>query len=490
MPPDSHESDQDLVHQTISKLRQAAEIEQHFMCMYLYGATSIQKRYVNNQQLSPSPAQLEITRRWANVLYGVARQEMEHLALVNNLLRSIGGAPYFGCPHVSTKPLALFHLGAHPSRSEPGTVFAPSASLTGHQCDSLKPIPHHFELTEFDLDAARRWTCMEAPDCRALSSYDDGSHFAAWCFTKKGATGRLSDADEIEPGTIEELYTEIEGLFRRLPAGAFVTDSEAQVAIQQQYAIYVFPVTDHASAMQAMSLITEQGEGITGFSSYPSHYRMFYDIVREWERNGPMTAAWPVAKNPDGCEIKVDYTKRMFALFNEAYETLLIMLTGLYATTKQNPDGYPYFAPALGSQVFAPYMTLVIRSLAEVLVQLRASEDDRGMPQRVGPGFMISDNINAELRNPYLDSHNGLAGSILKPMFADIDEITRRVESFSLKLRELIDSGITPPVVDAELSEWAQDRLKYIQTNSERIAVNLRRIYQQNVFSMLQTKGY
>ena len=75
-------------------------------------------------------------------------------------------------------------------------------------------------------------------------------------------------------------------------------------------------------------------------------------------------------------------------------------------------------------------------------------------------------------------------------MFADIDEITRRVESFSLKLRELIDSGITPPVVDAELSEWAQDRLKYIQTNSERIAVNLRRIYQQNVFSMLQTKGY
>ncbi len=490
MPPDSHESDQDLVHQTISKLRQAAEIEQHFMCMYLYGASSIQKRYVNNQQLSLSPTHLEITRRWANALYGVARQEMEHLALVNNLLRSIGGAPYFGCPHVSTKPLASFHLGAHPSRSEPGIVFAPSASLTGHQCDSLKPIPHDFELTMFDLDAARRWTCMEAPDCRALSSYDDGSHFAAWCFTKKGATGRLSDADEIEPGTIEELYTEIEGLFRRLPAGAFVTDSKAQVTIQQQYAIYVFPVTDHATAMQAMRLITEQGEGITGFSSYPSHYRMFYDIVREWERNDPITAAWPVAKNPDGREIQVDYTKRLFALFNEAYETLLIMLTGLYATTKQNPDGYPYFAPALGSQVFAPYMTLVIRSLAEVLVQLRASEDDRGMPQRVGPGFMISDNINAELRDPYLDSDRGLAGSTLKPMFADIDEITRRVESFSQKLRELIDSGITPPVVEPELSEWAQDRLEYIQTNSERIAANLRRIYQQNIFPMLRTVGY
>jgi hypothetical protein len=492
MTSDSQVDYQELLHRTIAKLRQAAEIEQHFMCMYLYGASSIQKRYVNNQRLSLSPPQLEITRRWANVLYGVARQEMEHLALVNNLLRSLGGAPYFGCPHVSTKPLASFHLGAHPVRRDTSVeVSPPNANAKAKKfCDSLTPIAYDFDLTMFDLDAARRWTCMESPNCHELSTYDDGAHFAEWCFTKKEAIGRASDTDEIGPGTIEDLYSDIEKLVKQLPSCAFVTDANAQVAIQQQYAIYVFPVTDQTSALQAIRLVTEQGEGITGFSTYPSHYRMFYDIVREWEKNGPMTAAWSLAKNPDGCQIQIEYTKRLFDLFNEAYETLLIMLTGLYATTKQNPTGYPYYAPALGSQAFAPYMTLVIRSLSEVLVQLKANEDGKSMPERVGPGFMISDTLNAQLREPYVDGHNGIAGSTLKPMFADIDEITRRVEVFCQKLRNLIDSEVTPPVVQPELSPWAQERLEYIHTNSQRIAANLRRIYQQNIFPILRTSGY
>jgi hypothetical protein len=60
----------------VAKLRQAAEIEQQFMSMYLYGAFSIQKRFSNHQHLQLSPAQLEITRRWASIVYSVARQEM------------------------------------------------------------------------------------------------------------------------------------------------------------------------------------------------------------------------------------------------------------------------------------------------------------------------------------------------------------------------------------------------------------------------------
>jgi hypothetical protein len=483
---------QKILHLTIAKLRQAAEIEQHFMCMYLYGAASIQKRYVNNQQLSLSLPQLEITRRWANVLYGVARQEMEHLALVNNLLRSLGGAPYFACSHVTTKPLKAFHLGAHPVRKDAKIgVSSPNDTTKAKSfCDSLRPIAYDFELTIFDLDAARRWTCMESPNCHELSTYDQGDHFAEWCFTNKVTKDRTLDTDEIEPGTIEELYSDIEQLVKQLPSGAFVNDANTQVAIQQQYAIYVLPVTDQTSALQAIRLITEQGEGIKGFSTYPSHYRKFYDIVREWEKSGPITAAWSLARNPDGRQIQIEYTKRLFDLFNEAYETLLIMLTGLYATTKQSPTGYPYYAPALGSQAFAPYMTLVIRSLSEVLVQLKANKDGESMPERVGPGFMISDTLNAQLREPYVDSQDGIAGSTLKPMFADIDEITRRVEVFCQKLRDLIDSEVAPPVVHPELRQWAQERLKYIHENSVRIAENLRRIYQQNIFSMLRTVGY
>ena len=60
---------------------------------------------------------------------------------------------------------------------------------------------------------------------------------------------------------------------------------------------------------------------------------------------------------------------------------------------------------------------------------------------------------------------------------------------FSRELEVLLASG-TPPVVDNTLADWASKRLKYIQTNSGRIAVNLRRIYQQGVFKHVETVGF
>lgn len=477
----------------IKKLRQAAEIEQQFMCMYLYGAFSIQKRYVNHQAVSPDLAQLEITRRWANIVYAVARQEMEHLALVNNLLRSIGGAPYFARSNLAEKPLAAFHLGASPSRG--GAVASRSLGVTqgtacAIHCDELVPIPHDFAFSKFDFEAARRWTCMEAPECSTLVS-DAGSHFAEWCFRRKGSPSALeAEPPPVEPGTIEELYRELGLLFASLPVSAFVNGAATQVTIEQQYDIYVFPVTDHASANQAMSLITEQGEGINTSPTYESHYHRFFDIVREWEHFGPVPAAWDLKQNPVRDDIEEDYTGQVFDLFNDAYETLLIMLTGLYATTNQAPASYPYLAPALGMEAFAPFMTMVIRSLAEVLVQLRATDGGNGKSERVGPGFIISDALNAELRHPYADGQAGMAGQILKPLFADIDGVISRVEAFSVKLGALIESRPAPPVVDPALADWTMQRLRYIQTNSHRIGINLRRIYQHNVFSALQSDGY
>ncbi|HEX3148918.1 MAG TPA: hypothetical protein VHR66_12625 [Gemmataceae bacterium] len=226
--------------------------------------------------------------------------------------------------------------------------------------------------------------------------------------------------------------------------------------------------------------------------TYPSHYSRFFDIVREWEvpENNSLVAAWDLMPNPQRDQIEVEYTRRVFDLFNEAYETLLIMLTGLYAAPNQNPTGYPYLAPALGMEAFAPYMTMVVRSLAEVLVQLRATDGQHGKATRAGPGFEIGPQLNADLRQPYSDGQHGLAGKNLKPIFADIDEITRRVETFSANLLSLIESPEKAPVVEPELADWVYERLRFIQTNSGRIAVNLRRIYQQNVFSALRTVGY
>ncbi|HEY1187873.1 MAG TPA: ferritin-like domain-containing protein [Gemmata sp.] len=482
---------EDLLLKVVSKLRQAAEIEQQFMCMYLYGAFSIQKRFANHQRLPLSPAQLELTRRWASIVYSVARQEMEHLAIVNNLLRSIGAAPYFARVNLSEKPLAGFHLGAEPLPGEARATRAAEGAVGGTDCTQLLPVPHDFRFDRFDFEAARRWTCMEAANCETLLA-GGGDHFADWCFARKSAQPAAAPPGSVEPGTIQDLYHELEELVAQLPDTAFVNGAGAQVTIEQQYDIYVFPVTDHASARQAMRLITEQGEGTDAPPTYPSHYYRFYDIVREWERpeNRPLLASWDVLPNPHRDQIQIPYTKRVYELFNDAYETLLIMLTGLYATQNQNPAGYPYFGPALGMEAFAPFMTMVIRSLAEVLVQLRATDGQNGKAVRVGPGFEISPQLGADLRQPYSDGPHGLAGRNLKPQFANIDEITRRVEALSENLRALIESHEKAPVVEPELADWVQQRMQYIQANAQRIAINLRRIYQQNVFSGFQTVGY
>src|SRR5512144_2395549 len=72
-------------------LQEAAEIEHQLMIQYLYAAFSM-KRHPDG---TCSDAQYEHVRRWQSTVYMVARQEMEHLALVNGMLTAIGAQPFF-----------------------------------------------------------------------------------------------------------------------------------------------------------------------------------------------------------------------------------------------------------------------------------------------------------------------------------------------------------------------------------------------------------
>ncbi len=272
-----------------------------------------------------------------------------------------------------------------------------------------------------------------------------------------------------------------------MPASAFTATAANQVNIEQQYDIFVFPVTDHASAQQAIDLIAKQGEGIGASPTYQSHYRRFYDILQEWQTHGSFDAAWNLMCDPTSEGIALESTRELSDLFDDAYEILLILLTGLYATVNQQPTSYPYRATALGQEAFAPFMTMVIRSLAEVLVQIKA--DEHGT--RAGPGFTISAELAPALLEPYTDSPApGMAGQTLKPIFADIDGIIARMESFSNRLGLFLKNADPLPAVDRQLEGWASARLRFIHSNSKRIAVNLRRIYQQNIYSVFQAGGY
>src|SRR5262249_38634652 len=78
----------------------AAELEHSIMCQYLYAAFSLKQ----SPEEHVSPEQLEAIDRWRKVVTHVATQEMLHLALVQNLLTSIGAAPHLSRPNLPPPP--------------------------------------------------------------------------------------------------------------------------------------------------------------------------------------------------------------------------------------------------------------------------------------------------------------------------------------------------------------------------------------------------
>jgi hypothetical protein len=76
-------------------LAQACEIEHVLLCEYLFAGFSL--KTADDEGLTPD--QLDATRRWQQVIWEVAAQEMLHLALANNLLTAIGAAPHFRRPN-------------------------------------------------------------------------------------------------------------------------------------------------------------------------------------------------------------------------------------------------------------------------------------------------------------------------------------------------------------------------------------------------------
>ena len=83
-------------------LGKAAALEQLVMCQYLYAAFGLR----NREDEGLSPEELEATRRWRRELIHIAEQEMLHLALVQNLLTSIGAGSALERPNFPLPPHA------------------------------------------------------------------------------------------------------------------------------------------------------------------------------------------------------------------------------------------------------------------------------------------------------------------------------------------------------------------------------------------------
>ncbi|THD42096.1 MAG: hypothetical protein E7774_16575 [Bradyrhizobium sp.] len=249
-------------------LAEAAEIEHNLMCCYLFAAFSLK-----DESDGLEAAQAAELSSWRRAIIDVAIEEMSHLTLVANLTLAIGGSPHFGRPNF---PVAS---GYHPS----GVI------VELHRLD--RATLDHFIYLE-------RPEGVEAPDGAAFPHRDSN-------YVRDMGAGRLMPSAQ-DYATVGHLYRGVRNAISALcdangEAAIFVGDPALQVGPELAGLPGLLKVTDKASALQALDVIVEQGEGSPTDSEH-SHYRRFIAIRDSYDRSLAQTPGLdpsrPVAPNP------------------------------------------------------------------------------------------------------------------------------------------------------------------------------------------------
>lgn len=324
-------------------LARASELEHSLMCQYLFAAYSFKQ----SADEGLTDEQLNRAFEWERLILLVARQEMEHLGLVTNLVSAVGGAPTLGHPR-----------------------FPYATPLYGHQM-ALEP---------FSEAALEKFVCFERPD--------DVHPHDAFCIEPPPVQAESYS-------TVSEMYERIKAVLRATAAQTpdlFVGPPAAQVtggqlgtdfprigALGAGYDVFMRPVTDLDSALGVIDLVIEQGEGAPRGHEV-SHYQRFQGILDDFKKHA-FEAARPVVANPTRHNVTNPAARAAMELFDEAYAVLLALLTRLFAHTDESEDSIA----VLRALAFMPLMTMAIRPLAEVLTAMPAHDPDDGTT--AGPSF-------------------------------------------------------------------------------------------------------
>jgi Ferritin-like len=351
----------------IQALRTAAELEHGLCCQYLFTAFTMRKTE-GDFDSDPNLIVLQLAQRWAAVLMLVARQEMEHVAIVCNLLNAVGGDLRF----------------ERPNFPQPAKRY---------------PLRIPFRLDPFGVPALRRFVWFEKPEDLIPTFSRDGydpDH-------PPPMTAILLESVDVpatEYRSVQELYTKIGVAFQTLdPEQVFVGNPDRQVdGSQFHYRITVEPVTNREQAAAAIALIIGQGEGIglTPLDPNGSHFQMFLQILGELEdarRSIPdFHPALDVVENPvleqssgagPGTRVNHEPSREGMELFNEAYQLLIVMLRSWFQCFSSSQN-YPRQAAEFYAAFF-PLMTMVIRPIGEILTRMPAGVDGKN----AGPSFEL-----------------------------------------------------------------------------------------------------
>lgn len=378
--------------QLIYLLTEAAELEHEILCCYLFASFSMKE----DCSEGVTDEQLASIQRWRKLLSGIAVQEMIHFATACNLLTAIGGQPQLRRPNLPTGSRA------YPPRFQ-------------------------LRLMPFSLEAVDQFVSLEQPEASWVA--DQQQEFRSTAVP----LDRLSDifSSERNYATVGELYRGIQDGFSYLAqklgeATLFVAKPEAQTAQEYFQMPGLIAVHDLASALAAINVIVEQGEGASE-DAEDSHYKRFLSIQEEYryasERDPNFAPARPVLTSPQTmlatdlspeAEVALvdDPTSvNLCQLFDGCYELMLQVMGRLFAHGDEAPEALSTYA-----DVGVGLMFDAIDPLGRAITLMPAGPSHPGM--NAGPSFRLS-------RSGGVPSHEASARVVFRERLIELQRYCR-----------------------------------------------------------------
>jgi Ferritin-like len=401
-------------------LCQAAELEHAVMCEYLYAAFSLK----STAGPGVRDDQLEVVERWRRVLLDIAREEMLHWAVVQNLLTAVGSAPYVSRPHMP-----------HQAKGYPPGV--------------------QFRLLPFGEAALQHFVYFERPEGVDRANAEG--------FEVAGPPLVPMTPEEIVPrgqdfATQGHLYRSVESGFAHLAdtlgEGRLFIGPAFQQADETAFGWPdLGPITDLEGANRALERIVEQGEGATG-DWETAHYGRFLDMLENYlamrKEDPGFEPAHPVIaagmRGVEGIEPDVYITDPITGgcsdLFNAVYELLLQMIARYFAFGHETPQQRQILANAAVGLMFR-----AIKPLGLMLARLPVGADH--------PDATAGANFQLPYRASFLLPHRRAAWL----RYAErLDELA----TFAANLHPPVAEHITAAVSDA-LSRTASHLMAHLE---------------------------